>query len=351
LVLATPGDSVVFTYGRQEETRREVGRPDDLSDSEEVMSARRVKFLRLLPILLLVIPVLPSSPAHAQATRTWVSGVGDDANPCSRTAPCKTFAGAISKTATNGEINTLDPGGFGGVTITKSITISGCTGAQHAGVLVSGTNAIVVNAPADAKVTLRCLDINGLGTSLNGIRWIAGKSLKVTDTEIYGFTRDAIDLESSTFGSKAVLLRNFLHDNTGLGVMVAPPNGSATNATLSQNDIVDNGCGVAAAQFGPDPAFNFASNCGTSSNASGINAFANVNSFDNLISESVKTGVFSRGAQATNRIGNNRIANNFTGLQSVDSGVILSFGNNLLIGNASNGAPTGPVIPPLRPAS
>src|SRR5215471_9230923 len=83
------------------------------------------------------------SPAYAQATRTWVSGVGDDANPCSRTAPCKTFAGAISKTAASGEINCLDPGGFGAVTITKSITIS-CE-AGTAGVLVSGTNGINVN--------------------------------------------------------------------------------------------------------------------------------------------------------------------------------------------------------------
>src|SRR6266700_6253092 len=85
-----------------------------------------------------------ASMAQAQATRTWVSGVGDDANPCSRTAPCKTFAGAISKTATGGEINCLDPGGFGGVTITKSITIS-CE-AGTAGVLVSGTNGFVISA-------------------------------------------------------------------------------------------------------------------------------------------------------------------------------------------------------------
>jgi hypothetical protein len=309
------------------------------------------RFAKLLPAVGLMLLLLPSAPATAQATRTWVSGVGDDANPCSRTAPCKTFAGAISKTAANGEINTLDPGGFGGVTITKSITISGCTGANLAGVLVSGTNAIVVNAGVNDRVVLRCLDINGLNTSLNAVRWISGKSLKVTDSEMYGFTRDGIDLESSTFGSKAVILRNFIHDNTGVGVLNAPPNGSATNATLKDNEIVDNGCGVAAAQFGPDPAFNFATNCGTSSNASGINAFANVNSFDNLISESVKVGVFSRGAQAINRIGNNRIANNLAGLQAVDGGQILSFGNNLLIGNASNGAPTGPVIPPVRPMS
>src|SRR4051812_46989016 len=78
--------------------------------------------------------------AHAQATRTWVSGVGDDANPCSRTAPCKTFAGTISKTAGAGEIDTLDPGGFGAVTITKSMTIDGTAGL--AGVLASGSNGI-----------------------------------------------------------------------------------------------------------------------------------------------------------------------------------------------------------------
>src|SRR6516162_524874 len=93
---------------------------------------------------LLLIAFIPLNSAHAQATRTWVSGVGDDANPCSRTAPCKTFAGAISKTATFGEINALDPGGFGAVTITKSISIYN-DGVGEAGVLVSGTNGIVIS--------------------------------------------------------------------------------------------------------------------------------------------------------------------------------------------------------------
>src|SRR5512133_3144791 len=87
---------------------------------------------------------LNAGPAYAQATRTWVSGVGDDVNPCSRTAPCKTFAGAMPKTAPGGEINVLDPGGFGAVTITKSISIISV--GMEAGVLVSGTNGIIVNA-------------------------------------------------------------------------------------------------------------------------------------------------------------------------------------------------------------
>src|SRR6266853_1219328 len=114
--------------------------------------------LRIAQLLLLVglflCPLL--SPAAAQATRTWISGVGDDVNPCSRTAPCKTFQGAISKTVAGGEINCLDPGGFGGVTITKSITFSCEMGT--AGVLVSGTPGITINAGAADTVVLRGLD-------------------------------------------------------------------------------------------------------------------------------------------------------------------------------------------------
>src|SRR5215207_1220698 len=83
--------------------------------------------------------------AHGQATRTWVSGVGDDVNPCSRTAPCKTFAGAISKTARDGEISVLDPGGFGAVTITKSITINGTEGAGYGSILNVLSTGVSIN--------------------------------------------------------------------------------------------------------------------------------------------------------------------------------------------------------------
>src|SRR6266446_6742967 len=103
--------------------------------------------------ILAILFLFSSQILFAQAIRTWVSGVGDDVNPCSRTAPCKTFAGAISKTASGGEINVLDPGGFGAVTITKAITIS--SEGFEAGVLVSGTNGIVISVPnATDDVTL-----------------------------------------------------------------------------------------------------------------------------------------------------------------------------------------------------
>ena len=139
--------------------------------------------INALAIAIFVLAV--ASMAQAQATRTWVSGVGDDANPCSRTAPCKTFAGAISKTATNGEINCLDNGGFGAVTITKGITIEG--GSQIAGVLVSGTNGIVINAPTTDTVTLRNLDINGLTTGLHGVLILQAKTVIIDHCQIYQF--------------------------------------------------------------------------------------------------------------------------------------------------------------------
>lgn len=140
----------------------------------------------------LILMLLYSAPAQAQATRTWVSGVGDDVNPCSRTAPCKTFAGAISKTAAGGEINCLDPGGYGTLTITKSITVD-CTGTLGSTLNSGGINGFVINDSATASpgtivVSLRNLKINGAGTTpgLNGVRILSGKAVYISNTFIEG---------------------------------------------------------------------------------------------------------------------------------------------------------------------
>jgi hypothetical protein len=151
--------------------------------------------LKLRTSILAAFFVVAATLANAQASRTWVSGVGDDANPCSRTAPCKTFAGAISKTAAGGEIDALDPGGFGAVTITKSITIDGGQ-VGVVSVLVSGTNGIVVQAGTNDIVTLRNLSINGIGTGINGIRFVSGKALNIENCDILGFTSNGIDIAS-----------------------------------------------------------------------------------------------------------------------------------------------------------
>ncbi|WP_218647575.1 hypothetical protein [Sphingobium lactosutens] len=130
----------------------------------------------------------PLSVAHAQATRTWVSGVGDDVNPCSRTAPCKTFAGAISKTAAGGAINVLDPGGFGAVTITKSITIR--SDGAEAGILAAGTNGIIINAAPTDRIVLEGLDIDGgspISPGIDGVRILAAGEVVINKSVIRNF--------------------------------------------------------------------------------------------------------------------------------------------------------------------
>jgi hypothetical protein len=165
----------------------------------------------------LVISLACFSLANAQATRTWVSGVGDDANPCSRTAPCKTFAGAISKTAAQGEINAIDPGGFGAVTITKAITIDG--GGTFASILAAGTNGVIINANASTdRVILRNISINGAGTGINGIRYLAANTVIVENVTIDRFTGQGIDANLTAAGN--LFVKNVSISNCGTTSLV-----------------------------------------------------------------------------------------------------------------------------------
>jgi hypothetical protein len=178
---------------------------------------------------------LLSVPAHAQATHTWVSGIGDDANPCSRTAPCKTFAGAISKTAPAGEINILDPGGFGAVTITKSITIS--SDGIEAGVLVPGTNGIVIStASTTDHVILKGLDIEGLGTGLDGIKVLAAGTVYVINCRIHNFTGTGVNMNSNVVGSRLIIKDSMIMQNAN-GVAIQG-NGVANGGTI-ENTVID----------------------------------------------------------------------------------------------------------------
>jgi hypothetical protein len=209
------------------------------------------------PLALVACMFLGTGLASAQATRTWVSGVGDDANPCSRTAPCKTFAGAISKTATGGEISVLDAGGFGAVNITKSITLNGV--GENAGILATSGNGISINAPNTAVVTLRNLQINGAGTGAAGIRFNTGYALVVEDVMVSGFDTGIEIYAGLTTVNRSVFTNNRLfgvHGRGGTltieGSMVTT-NNVAVQATgtgtvrLSDNSIYNNltgfGCG------------------------------------------------------------------------------------------------------------
>lgn len=195
----------------------------------------------LVGLFALLLLGLAPQLAQAQATRTWVSGVGDDANPCSRTAPCKTFAGAISKTASSGEINVLDPGGFGGVTITKPITIR----ADHyeAGVLVSGTNGITVNNSAGGQVVLEGLDIEGVGTGLHGVSVVAGASVYIIRCTIHHFSLTGVNMVSNTSGARifikdSVITQNGTQGSSLTGGVNVQGNGVSNIASIV-NTVID----------------------------------------------------------------------------------------------------------------
>jgi hypothetical protein len=183
--------------------------------------------------LVLVLTLGVASLANAQATRTWVSGVGDDVNPCSRTAPCKTFPGAISKTATGGIINVLDPGGFGAVTITKSITIDGTP--FMAGVLASGTTGILVNG-SGAVVTLRGLDIEGVSAATNGVRVILAGTVNIENCQIFGYSR-GVSLEGTTNMNVNILDTTVRNNSNGI---FSAPTGGLTRVNIDGTRVVSN---------------------------------------------------------------------------------------------------------------
>lgn len=276
-----------------------------------------------------------ASTADAQATRTWVSGVGDDVNPCSRTAPCKTFAGAISKTATNGEINCLDPAGYGAVTITKSITID-CEDTQGS-ILAAGTNGVIVNITAvtDSKkaVKLRGISINGAATGINGIRVLAANQLVVEEVVIDGFTQHGISLENTTGTTKVLVDSSGIRSNAGNGINSFIIGGNVTLA-VSNCRINNNATGVNLSNGTNATVFQSV----ITGNTTGLVAF---NATAGITGSNVShntTGV-SAATGGTIRITGNLITNNGTGL-SVSGGNLISFASNVFSGNTTDGTPS-----------
>lgn len=316
----------------------------------------RLKACLAVLAALVAVSAIPNA-AYAQATRTWVSGVGDDVNPCSRTAPCKTFAGAISKTAASGEISVLDPGGFGTVTITKSITING--GGIEGSTLNSATNGFIING-AGVDVVLRNLEVDGspdTSPGLNGIRFIQGNSLLVENVSI----RDnkAAGAAGILFAPSApavlhvrnVTLSNNGDGSTGAGILVKPSGTGSARVTLDHVFTSKNTFGIAI---------------DGSTSTAGINAtitdsVSAANAQDGIVATTigggapigvmVKTskvvnngfGIRSIGAGVTVRVDGSAVIGNSTGLATASGGALLSFGNNNVEANGANGAFSGSV--------
>jgi hypothetical protein len=286
-----------------------------------------IKFQPTFKTLFVVTFVLAlASAAQAQATRTWVSGVGDDLNPCSRTAPCKTFAGAISKTAKDGEISVLDPGGYGAVTITKSIYINGTHGAGYGSILNSSVNGVIINitSATDVRkaVRLRALDINGASTGINGVSIVAANNVWIEDSVIDGNTGNGttsgIGIRVATAASCNLFVSDTMIHKNVTGIRVNTTAGFAV-ANIRNSNIEGNGTGIDAVS----------------------NSFVTV--ADSRISNNTTNGIIASvsGAQLTVR--ECVISNNATGINAAAGSVVRAIGNSILY-NTTGFAGTTAVI-------
>jgi hypothetical protein len=298
--------------------------------------------LRTVTFAVLVLAVLVAAPAaQAQATRTWVSGVGDDANPCSRTAPCKTFAGAISKTAAGGEISALDPGGFGAVTITKAITING--DGTLAGILNSLTTGVIINALATDDIVLRNISINGATNGITGIRFLAGKSLTVDNVTITGFTSRGIDFSPSASGNLNVRNTRITKGPTGIFLS------STTGLTLAVLDQVSLQGLTDGLNVGANARASVSNSVISNNSTNGVltsNGTAQINLRSTQVAFDAVNGVNCANNLAQIRISDCSINNNTNGLVIAAGCVISSAGNNQIFANGATANPNGS-IPPL----
>jgi hypothetical protein len=283
--------------------------------------------LRLVALLALTVAL--SAVAQAQATRTWVEGAsGDDTFPCSRTAPCKTFAGAISKTAVNGEIDVISPGSYGAVTITKNLIIDG--GDNFSGILNSATNGVNINdsasgAPNTIVVTLRNLSITAPANGTNGINFTSGKILNVEGCTITGNTA------ASTNG-----------DGIRVSLTVS---GSSLN--VKDTNIFKNRVGIFATTTTGNVTLNV-NHCNIENNTSdGIfldnNAFATVRdsnlSFNGGAGLSLDNGAANSATVDTSELNHNSVAGLFVG-----TGTTVRLGGSIITQNGSNFSNNGTIV-------
>ena len=261
---------------------------------------------------------LPLTSAQAQATRTFVSGQGDDGNACSRTAPCRTFAGAIGKTNAGGEIDVLDPAGYGAVTITKSISIVD-DGVGEAGVQGgSGATAITINAGSSDVIHLRGLTLEGAGLAARGIQLNTGSSLTVANCVVRNFTDTAIYLAPNNplvfFISDTLVADNALASGIYIG-----PIGTTIKGVIDNVEAVNSGSAL-------------------SIDASQTNGVVDVTIVDSVFNRNQYYALYaytsSGHSTPTVRLGNSVITENAAGVYGAN--LVASYGDNKIDGNNGN---------------
>jgi len=313
-------------------------KPGTLLAQEDQMLKSMIGLRSFLGIFFILIV---SSVAQAQAARTWVSGVGDDVNPCSRTAPCKTFAGALAHTNTGGEIDCLDSGGFGSATISKSVTLDG-TGCQ-AGIIASGVNGININITSAAdtakSVRIRHISINGTGSGKSGIRVTSARSVFLDHVLIDGFDDHGLRVETDR---TEVFVSDTTIRHIGKSGINIVPTGINPRITLfvERTSLMGTFTGLSVSKGGRATI----RDSSLSQNRNGlVSETAELNVINCVLTEN-ETAVTARDG-ATIRLAEVVIVNNRTGLLNV-GGKILAFNHVLISGNDTDGVPSATIPTP-----
>ncbi len=286
----------------------------------------------------LAVALCVHAPAHA-ADRTFVASNGSDADPCSRTAPCATFTGALLKTTAGGEIDCLDSGGFGSVTIDRAVTVD-CNGVGGSILATGGNTAITVNTGPNDRVILRNLNFTGVGTGGIAIRFLAGLHLVIENVRIANFANAAIEVNKSTSGN--IYVRDTVISNVPTGIRLSTTTG-AIKAQIDNTriDSVTNGLDVTTAGVIASISNSVvadASGAGLLTSGAGfINASKTVLARNGV-------GVNSNASGGSIRISSNAFDENGTDIAFANGGTVSSAGNNTVIGPLGP-APNGGAIP------
>jgi hypothetical protein len=303
------------------------------------------KFVLLCAMLSAMAVVVPLTPAQASNTRSWVSGVGADANPCSRTAPCQTFAGAISKTAAGGEIDCLDPGDFGPVTIAQSVTID-CGAGQVGGIgLTSSGDAVNITATS-GTVVLRNLTLNGFSSGNYGIAAaVFNGTLIVQNCKIHGFLNAGIAFTPTSSRGLLEVSDTAAYGNFN-GIFVAPGSGVIASVVLNRIELNGNSFGLALDGSGT-VAGSLRQSVVAESSQYGIQVLATGGVYftveESSVIDNLTDGIQANAAGVNLVVGASTIGGNGTGV-AAPAGSIYTFGNNQLSANGTNGSftPGGP---------
>jgi hypothetical protein len=284
---------------------------------------------------------LSAAPAHA-ANRTWVSGHGTDSGACTRAAPCATFAFALTQTAAGGEIDVLDPAGYGPVTITKAISIVN-DGVGAAGIRAASGNAITINVGASDSVHLRGLTIEGLGSGANGILFTTGGNLAIENCVVRNFSKAGIRISPFIFSVSNTIASN----NGAFGIFVRPASPGAVTGVLSKVTANNNGIGIAVEA---DSIIVGSANVTIVDSEASNNAFSGVAATSRprfpapvavMLRNVVASSNSGEGLAAVEhltilRVAHSVVTGNGTGVSTSSGGIINSYGDNDINGNTND---------------